>query len=83
MGWNSVRPAKQNGLLAGLDKSRFYFVHSFHVECEDSSDVIATSHHGYDFSCAVHRDNIWGTQFHPEKSHRFGKQLLKNFAEMD
>jgi len=83
MGWNSVKSVRSDSLFSNLDKSRFYFVHSYHVQCEHNSDILATTGHGYDFTCAIRHENIWGTQFHPEKSHRFGKQLLKNFAEMN
>ncbi|MBN1211066.1 MAG: imidazole glycerol phosphate synthase subunit HisH [candidate division Zixibacteria bacterium] len=81
MGWNSVSVINDNSLFKDIDEPRFYFVHSYHFRCEDSRDVLATTDYGYEFPASVHRDNIWGTQFHPEKSHRFGLQLLKNFVE--
>ena len=82
MGWNMVRPVRAPVLFEGLGaEPRFYFVHSYHVVCDDVADVAATCHYGHDFVCAVARENIMGVQFHPEKSHRFGLQLLKNFAE--
>jgi len=83
MGWNEVRPRASTGLLAGLnDESRFYFLHSYYVECERDEDALAVTDYGGDFACAVRRGNIYGVQFHPEKSHHNGIRLLKNFAEV-
>ena len=80
MGWNEVSPVKDNPLLTPKNsKDRFYFVHSYHVEDVESSDVLALCNYGFDFVCAVQKDNIFGVQFHPEKSHKFGKQLFQNF----
>ena len=82
MGWNIVRPINFNNLYAGLEgKPRFYFVHSYHVQCSDASDILATSQYGYEFTCSVRHNNIWGAQFHPEKSHRYGVQFFKNFLK--
>lgn len=83
MGWNDVTPAADHRLFAQLhDDARFYFLHSFYFECARAEHVAATSHYGTAFSCAVSAGNIHGVQFHPEKSHHFGTQLLKNFAEL-
>lgn len=83
MGWNDVQPSASSVLLAGLQAdARFYFLHSYYFECEDVSHVSATATYGLDFNCAVSAGNVHGVQFHPEKSHRFGAQLLKNFAEL-
>lgn len=83
MGWNYITLTSDHPMTVGLkDDSRFYFVHSFHVECADSRDVLATAQHGDPFCAIVRRDNVMGTQFHPEKSHRFGQQLLMNFAQL-
>jgi imidazole glycerol-phosphate synthase subunit HisH len=80
MGWNLIKPAKNSLLFKGMeDKGRFYFSHSYHAVGAQAADVSATSFHGYDFTCAVRKDNIFGAQFHPEKSHRFGLMLFKNF----
>ena len=80
MGWNLINPVHFDSLFAGLeDEARFYFVHSYHVKCADQSDVLARAHYGHDFTCAVQRGNIFGAQFHAEKSHRFGLTLFKNF----
>ncbi len=80
MGWNTVSVKKNDSLFAGLDEPRFYFVHSYHVSLADQEDTLATTTHGYEFVSAFQRDNLYATQFHPEKSHRFGLGLLKNFA---
>jgi len=80
MGWNTVLPARDAPLFAGLAQSRFYFVHSYHVRCDAAADVAARTEYGYWFDSAFAVRNVYGVQFHPEKSHRFGMQLLKNFA---
>ncbi len=83
MGWNDVQPTLDSRLFAGLESdARFYFLHSFYFECVNAKHTIATASYGMDFSCAVAVDNIFGVQFHPEKSHHYGAQLLKNFAEL-
>lgn len=80
MGWNQVTASKSHPLSVGLETgARFYFVHSYHFECEDPADELFKTHYGYDFSSGVQRGNVMGVQFHPEKSHRFGMQLFKNF----
>ncbi len=80
MGWNEIRH-QNNSLFQDIDTAaRFYFVHSYFFECDDPSDSIATAEYGIHFTCALSRGNIFGVQFHPEKSHHVGQQLLKNFA---
>jgi imidazole glycerol-phosphate synthase subunit HisH len=80
MGWNQVHRAKPSRLFAEMfDEPRFYFVHSFHVMCDNATDVLARTHHGYDFVSAIERDNMFGIQSHPEKSHKFGLRLMRNF----
>ena len=81
MGWNNITIQHSDPLLRDLEGSRFYFVHSYHLLCHNSADIIAATHHGYEFPSIVRRGNIMGTQFHPEKSHRFGMQLYRNFVE--
>jgi imidazole glycerol-phosphate synthase subunit HisH len=83
MGWNDVAPRAGNPLFASAeDEQRFYFLHSYYFECADARHVAATAGYGLDFACAVQSDNVYGVQFHPEKSHHFGFNLLKNFAEL-
>lgn len=82
MGWNYIKVRRLNPLVDMESKSRFYFVHSFHVRCLDSGQSLATSHFGIDFTCMVNKDNIYGTQFHPEKSLKFGMKVLENFAKL-
>ncbi|MFI5150583.1 MAG: imidazole glycerol phosphate synthase subunit HisH [Bacteroidia bacterium] len=82
MGWNEVTVEKPSPLFNGLETdARFYFVHAYHFEMEKESDMLTTSTYGYTFCSSFSRDNIYGVQFHPEKSHKFGMKLLKNFAE--
>ncbi len=83
MGWNDVTPTNDAGLFSGLERdARFYFLHSFYYEPADPTHSAAIATYGKEFACAVRRDNVWGVQFHPEKSHHFGAMLLKNFAEV-
>lgn len=83
MGWNDVQVTCENGLFKGLEEeSRFYFLHSYFFECAEPDAAIATASYGIDYSCAVRCGNVYGVQFHPEKSHHFGTNLLKNFAEL-
>ena len=82
MGWNDVALDGQNKLFAGLaDGSLFYFLHSYYISCRSDDDVVAVTSHGSEFACAVNSGNVFGVQFHPEKSHGAGVQLLKNVAE--
>ncbi len=80
MGWHEINPRKTSKLLEGLEDSRFYFAHSYHVSPDNSSEELISAHYGYDFTAGIEKDNIIGVQFHPEKSHRFGMKLLSNFA---
>jgi imidazole glycerol-phosphate synthase subunit HisH len=83
MGWNDVRPLSNHKLFAGLDAdARFYFLHSYFFQCARDEDALAVTSYGEDFACAAAAANILGVQFHPEKSHRYGARLLKNFAEL-
>ncbi len=81
MGWNYIEYNSDSKLFKDMyEEARYYFVHSYYVENNDSY-TIARANYGFDFSAAVRKDNILGVQFHPEKSHKFGMRLLKNFAE--
>jgi glutamine amidotransferase len=80
MGWLEIKAKKESPLLSNLQDARFYFAHSYHVVPEDESDTLITTDYGYAFTAGVEKGNILGVQFHPEKSHRFGMQLFKNFA---
>ncbi len=82
MGWNTLQILKTHPLLADLDPNvRFYFVHSYYLRCNNPENVVATTTYGCDFPSVVVQDNILGAQFHPEKSHKFGMKLLRNFVE--
>lgn len=83
MGWNNIKPLHTCGLLKGMDEaSRFYFLHSYYFKCANTSDIIATSNYDIVFDSAVNNKNVYGVQFHPEKSHERGVQLLENFAKL-
>lgn len=82
IGWNNVHMTKQASLFKDMhEEARFYFVHSYHVKCRDEKDVLGKTLYGYDFVSSFQKDNIFGVQFHPEKSHKYGMKLLKNFVE--
>lgn len=81
MGWGAVKQNRDDPLLTDLPSlPRFYFVHSYYVCCKNSEDVLLTSDYDCEFHSAFRHDNIWGVQFHPEKSHKYGMKLLENFA---
>jgi glutamine amidotransferase len=83
MGWNTVEARRDSPLLDGLEaEPRFYFAHSFHAVPAVAADVVGTTTYGYEFASIVQRGNVYGAQFHPEKSHRFGLRLLSNFVAL-
>jgi|TARA_R110000782_G_scaffold118028_2_gene208479 imidazole glycerol-phosphate synthase subunit HisH len=83
MSWNEVVVSKKSMLMEGLeDEARFYFVHTYHMQLENENDVLTKSNYGYEFVSAVEKENIFGVQFHPEKSHKFGMRLLQNFVNL-
>jgi glutamine amidotransferase len=82
MGWNYIKVKKANPLIEIDSKSRFYFVHSYYVKCFDENQSLATCNFGLDFTCMVNKDNIFGAQFHPEKSLKFGMKVLENFSKL-
>ena len=83
MGWNFVKQVTPSLLTEGFDDSfRFYFVHSYRVICDSESNCILKTSYGDDFHSAIQNDNVFGTQFHPEKSHKFGFKVLSNFSKI-
>src|SRR5687767_8608720 len=82
-GWNQVAHVKRSSLIKGIpDQSEFYFVHAYHMICNEASDILHETVYEYPFTSSIERNNIFGVQFHPEKSHDVGNQLLKNFIEI-
>ena len=83
MGWNDVKPNENHPLFRGLEQEAiFYFLHSFYFKCSNQENSISKTDYGINFSSSVQHDNIYGIQFHPEKSHSYGERLLKNFANL-
>jgi glutamine amidotransferase len=83
IGWADVRPIRETNLFPKIHSmERFYFVHSYHVCCDRPNDVAAVVDFGREICCSVSAGNIYGVQFHPEKSHRFGMRLLKAFGDL-
>ncbi len=83
MGWNRVFSNQPNPLTDQLpEEPRFYFVHSYYVKVTNEEDSILKTHYGFDFDSGIHHDNVYGAQFHPEKSHKFGMKLLENFSKI-
>jgi glutamine amidotransferase len=81
MGWSDVSNYQQSKLFTNMpDEPRFYFVHSYHLQLNNSNDVLVNANYGYEFAAGIEHENILGVQFHPEKSHKFGMKLLENFA---
>ena len=82
MGWNDVRPVPDTPLFAGIERPRYYFLHSYYFAPADPADALATTDYGGTFTSAIQSGNVYGTQFHPEKSHDWGVALLRNFASL-
>lgn len=82
MGWNDATPVRASTLFEGMEAPRFYFLHSYFVQTNSEDSVLATSNYGIKFTSAVQLRNVYGTQFHPEKSHHWGVHLLKKFSEL-
>jgi len=83
MGWNSISPVNDHPMMIGFNaESRFYFLHSYYFVCHNPEDIMSTTEYGINYASAVNRENIFGIQFHPEKSHSNGIQLLHNFANL-
>ena len=83
MGWDKIEPINTNNIFKNLNDNRFYFIHSYHVKCKNDENILAKANYYQSFTCAINRNNIFGVQFHPEKSHKFGMILLKNFSEIN
>lgn len=82
IGWNNVKVLKSSSLTAGLQQNDFYFVHSFIFEAKDEDNIIATANYGEEFAAVINKDNIYGVQFHPEKSQKSGIRLINNFLNI-
>ena len=83
VGWNHVSVERENPLIPrDGSEQRFYFTHSYHAVCAHEDDILGTTEYGYSFTAAFRKNNIYGVQFHPEKSHRFGMALIKRFLEL-
>jgi len=81
MGWGTILPSKTTSLYDKKNKSKFYFVHSFYVQCKNKNDIASTTNYEIDFTSSFQVNNIYGVQFHPEKSHVFGVNFFKNFLQ--
>jgi glutamine amidotransferase len=82
MGWNDVRPVSEKTLFKNIQLPRFYFLHSYYMAPHNPAVTLATANYGLEFTAAIRSDNIYGVQFHPEKSHQWGIDLLKNFSTL-
>ena len=83
VGWNSVKPKQNARLFESEDELRFYFAHSYHVDCKNFEDISAVTNYGYEFVSAAEKDNVMGVQFHPEKSHRFGMVFFQRYIDLE
>lgn len=82
MGWNEAIVKQSEGLFRNMyADASFYFVHSYYVECSNASDIASVTHYGTEFTSSLQHENIYATQFHPEKSHKYGLLVIKNFVE--
>lgn len=82
MGWNKILNSKTNPLTEGINKKYFYFLHSYYFQCEDENNSISSTNYSKSFTSVVFKENIYGVQFHPEKSHDQGTKLLINFSKL-
>lgn len=83
MGWNTINPVHCNPIFSNIEpENGFYFLHSYYFDCENKSDILATTSYGIEFPSAINHENVYGFQFHPEKSHQNGVELFKNFANL-
>ncbi len=83
MGWNTAQIKKESLLLDSFNsEAMYYFVHNYHIKCNDDNDILTSTTYGYEFTSSIQRGNIYGTQFHPEKSHALGLKILQNFSNI-
>jgi imidazole glycerol-phosphate synthase subunit HisH len=83
VGWNQIQIKKQSVIMNGIaDLSEFYFVHSYFCKCNNEEDVLNYTDHEAVFASAIEKDNIFGVQYHPEKSHSVGEKLIENFCKI-
>lgn len=83
MGWNDIQPVNKHQIFNNIDTAKgFYFLHSYYFECQNIEDILSTTSYGIDFASSINKDNIFGFQFHPEKSHSNGVNLFQNFADL-
>jgi len=83
MGWNDIDIKRSSRLLDGIGaENAFYFVHSYYLEMDDPNDIVATTEYGFEFPVVIEHNNIYATQFHPEKSHKYGMRIMANFKEI-
>ena len=83
MGWNQITLSKDCPILEGVDGRDFYFVHSYHAVLDDDENLSATADYGFDVTAAISKDNVFATQFHPEKSGEHGLRILRNFVDLE
>lgn len=81
MGWDFIKTEKESKLFEGITDARFYFVHSYYIDCTEKQDILGSNVYSTAYQSSFEKNNIIGVQFHPEKSHKFGQKLLKNFIE--
>ena len=82
MGWNNAIIEKESPLFKGVSQdAMYYFVHSYHIKCNNKADILTTTEYDYSFTSSIQKNNIFGTQFHPEKSHEAGEEVIRNFIK--
>src|ERR1035437_1550428 len=82
MGWTDINVKNDDILFKGIDEPRFYFVHSYHLPFSNHTYITSTANYGYEFASSVRKENIFGVQFHPEKSHKYGMKIFENFSKI-
>jgi imidazole glycerol-phosphate synthase subunit HisH len=83
LGWNSITPKRETSLFNNIDTEKgFYFLHTYYFDCDDAADILVTTQYGIEFPSAINHENVFGFQFHPEKSHFNGIELFKNYANL-